>query len=122
MKQKIARQINVSVATKKTASASSVQISIDRTSVFGNPFTIKEAGSRDQAVSLYKKYLWQALHTEKPTESQTVLRDAMRSLVRCAWSNAEISLICHCAPKACHGDVIVSMLHWAVNKSAPKAS
>jgi hypothetical protein len=93
-------------------------VRIDRGTVFGNPVTIKKAGGRDNALRLYRKHLWTAISAEKPTPEQVALRDALRSLVKASASGAEIRLVCHCKPKACHGDVLRSFLSWAVNKMA----
>jgi len=94
----------------------SLLIPISRGSVFGNPYTIKESGSREQAIELYRQHIWAAISAEKPTPQEKALVKALRNLTRAASSGAQIRLVCHCSPKACHGDTIVKFLHWAVNK------
>ena len=64
---------------------------IGRPSVFGNPFIIGVHGNRKQCIRKFEKYAWR---------NQRVL-DAIMQLKK----NAILG--CHCAPKACHGEVII---------------
>lgn len=88
-------------------------IDIRRGTIFGNPVTIKQAGSREQAIKLYRQRIWAAV-TKTDMKQHDTLRAALRSLLRAAKSGAEIRLACACKPKSCHGDVLLRFLrHYA---------
>lgn len=63
---------------------------VGRPTKWGNPFVIGRHGDRDQVVSQYEQYL---LSNE----------DLMNSLHELKGK----SLICWCAPQACHADVLI---------------
>lgn len=64
---------------------------IGRPSKFGNPFVIGRHGSRDQVIEQYEKWL----------RSQPALVAAAKRELKGK------SLVCWCAPMACHGDVLM---------------
>ena len=68
---------------------------IGRPSKWGNPFIVGTHGPRDQCIKLYKEYI------HKPEQHQLLL-DARSELVG-------KTLGCFCAPKACHGDVLLEI-------------
>ena len=72
---------------------------IGRGTSLGNPFKVKEHG--DKALAYYKTHLW-----EKIKE-----RDAkvLRALAGITW---DMHLVCSCAPRPCHGDVVVQAWTW----------
>jgi hypothetical protein len=70
---------------------------IGRGSRFGNPFKIGEDGNRDEVISLYAYYF------EEKLEGEPGFREAVEAL-------RGKKLGCYCAPKRCHGDVIVEYL------------
>ncbi len=63
---------------------------VGRPTKWGNPFVIGRHGNREQVVSQYEQYL---LSNE----------DLMNSLHELKGK----SLICWCAPQACHADVLI---------------
>jgi hypothetical protein len=69
-------------------------IYIGRGSPWGNPYKIGAHGSRDQVIELYEKYAREKL------------------LINPTWLDPLIGhdLICFCAPRACHGDVLIKLL------------
>lgn len=77
-----------SVANGKT------KIYIGRGTVYGNPFRIGIDGTRSQVIEKYK--IW--------FESNEVLKAECRK-----WLIGK-TLVCHCAPLPCHGDVIAEYL------------
>lgn len=93
--------ITIYVKNKKTYKGKGVYIG--RPSSLGNPFTEREHG-RDKAIKLYKDWL-----LGEGMESPAV-RDAFDELVDTAKSQRELTLICWCAPKACHGDVLAALI------------
>lgn len=75
---------------------------IGRGSVWGNPFVMKDKSDaeRTRVIEAYKKYLWAAICEGAVTKEILLELDGKR-------------LACYCAPKACHGDVLVSAVKWA---------
>jgi len=68
-------------------------IYIGRPSIFGNPF--KRAGHREDNIRQYKRYFWDRINSDAD------FLDAVLSL-------EGKDLICWCAPKPCHGNVILA--------------
>lgn len=64
---------------------------IGRPSKFGNPFVIGQHGSRDEVIARYEAWL----------RTQPALIAAAKRELRGK------SLVCWCAPQACHGDVLL---------------
>lgn len=64
---------------------------IGRGTKFGNPFIIGRNGDRDEVIAKFEKWI----------AGQPALRAAARRELR------GLSLICHCAPRRCHGDVLL---------------
>ncbi len=78
-------------------------ISVARPTVLGNPFTIGVDGDRADVIAKYRHWLMRELR----------LNGAVRAAVerlRLAASRGEITLLCFCAPKPCHADVIAELL------------
>ena len=70
---------------------------IGRPSKWGNPFVIGVGGrTREQSVTQYKRWLW---------SQKDLLWAAGNELSDC-------DLVCHCAPLACHGDVLIAACDW----------
>ena len=63
---------------------------------WGNPYRIGPDGDRDRVLALYKQRLW----------NDKVLMGQLHEL-------RGKKLMCHCAPKRCHGDVLVAAIKWA---------
>jgi len=64
---------------------------IGRPSKWGNPFSIGKDGTREEVIA---KYLgWILTHPEKMEDAQRELQGQ--------------NLVCFCAPKACHGDILL---------------
>lgn len=74
---------------------------IGRGTLLGNPFKVVDGlCSREEAIELFRRYLWRKI------KNGTITLDYLRSL-------DGKRLACSCAPKACHGDVIVKAIKWA---------
>ena len=71
-------------------------IYVGRCSAWGNPFVIVEHGSRYVVIGKFAEYAENRLENEpewlKPLKETT-------------------GLVCYCAPKACHGDVLALLLN-----------
>lgn len=74
---------------------------IDAT-LFGNPFTLKEHG--EDALELYRRHLWNALK-DLPGHRQAL-----------AGLPPDAVLICSCAPRPCHGEIIIAAWSWLLGK------
>jgi len=66
---------------------------ISRPSKWGNPFIIGKDGDRDECVYKYIQYL--ASDPRAPT-SEEIIRELRGR-----------DLACYCAPKKCHGDILI---------------
>ena len=73
---------------------------IGRGSKWGNPFVMRSEADRERVIEQFRKYLW------KQIEAGVVTKDELRAL-------DGKRLGCFCAPKACHGDVIVAAIEWS---------
>lgn len=62
---------------------------VGRPSKWGNPFVIGKDGNRDQVIDEYKQWILRQPH-----------------LMRALPELKNKVLGCHCAPRACHGDVL----------------
>lgn len=83
---------------------------IGRGSVWGNPFShlpetkaLYKVDTRDEAIEMYRKYLWNQMYDGKIT------KDMLRSL-------SGKRLGCFCKPQSCHGDVIAKAVTWIMEK------
>lgn len=80
-------------------------IYIGRGSVLGNPFPINEStgDTREVVIEKFRLYLWESVR------NGTITKEYLASL------DGKV-LGCFCRPKACHGDVIVNAVTWAVKE------
>lgn len=84
---------------------------IGRPSTLGNPFPITETRTRDEAVSQYKIWLLQQIQEQ----NQKVL-DMLERIGAMVLDDTHepVFLVCYCAPKPCHGDVIKEVILQAI--------
>lgn len=84
-------------------------IYIGRGSVWGNPYTHLplnntqakfQVPSRDAAVELYRNY------SREKYETDMFYKLCMDAIARDHLRGKEVVLVCHCAPKRCHGEII----------------
>ena len=85
---------------KKVESSLIDYIYIGRPSPYGNPFTLMGENDRENCVKKYREWI------HKP--EQKSLRNLMREKLRGR------KLGCFCAPKLCHGDVIIEICNTPV--------
>jgi len=64
---------------------------IDRTTIFGNPFSIGRHGNRDDVIKRFKRYF------TRRVKYDVKFRNTVRKL-------AGKTLLCWCHPMECHGD------------------
>lgn len=67
---------------------------------WGNPFRIGPDGTREEVIEKYRSWLWEQLCAGEV------------SLEELAGLAGKV-LGCWCAPKACHGEVLVRAAEWA---------
>lgn len=77
---------------------------IDRRSVFGNPFYMNDESQRDAVCDKYAEYFPQAL------KMKPALNAMYADLLKRVIKGEKIQLMCHCAPKRCHGDTVKEYL------------
>lgn len=79
-------------------------------SPLGNPFHLRDVNDdieRAKVIEKYRVWLWNHIKDETPE-----IMDELRRLYEIAESGEELNLICFCAPKPCHRDVIKNCLEW----------
>lgn len=73
---------------------------IGRGSKWGNPFKIGVSGTREEVIEKYRKLLYAKIENGKvPLKDLAALHGK--------------DLVCYCAPKPCHGDVLEKAAAWA---------
>jgi hypothetical protein len=96
---------------------------VDRTSgsPLGNPYRIgdphpetRKPMTRSEVIELYRVELWEHI------QAMDDVFDALMSLLCDYHTLGELYLGCHCAPKACHADVIKRALLWLDRKGVKK--
>jgi len=81
---------------------------IGRGSPLGNPFTVAEHGA-ESALALYRRWLWDRIRA-----SDRRVLEALRRIT------PRHHLVCSCAPRPCHGDVVVAAWHWLRSRDAER--
>ena len=66
---------------------------IGRPSKFGNPFNIRPSRTREEAILMYREWI----------KTQPEIIESARKELKGK------SLVCFCAPKPCHGDVLMEI-------------
>lgn len=79
---------------------------IGRGSVWGNPYPMRNQSEdeRSRVIDKFKGHLWKMIQKGDITHAMLLGLDGKR-------------LACYCAPKACHGDVLVKAIEWAVEQT-----
>lgn len=74
---------------------------------FGNSVMVggRMPGTRSGKIAAYRKWAMEAL--KDPTHEFTV---AMKALAARHHAGEQITLVCSCAPKACHVDIIIELI------------
>lgn len=84
-------------------------IDISRRGVYGNPYRVTRACSREQSIMKYRPYF-----------SDRMINDfKFRKAVNNIRRYKKCVLLCYCKPRDCHGDIIIEYLKcetdWAKN-------
>ena len=81
------------VLNRKDSGIPEGAVYIGRGSVYGNPYRITPTVPREEAIRLYKALL------ERNPELVALVKEELRGK----------DLVCFCAPKACHGDILLEV-------------
>ena len=73
---------------------------VGRGTPLGNPYTVDKYGV-ERCMTLYRKWLWDKIEQNDP-----------KVLEALAGITPEHGLVCSCAPKPCHADVIIVAWQW----------
>lgn len=77
---------------------------IGRPSILGNPFVLRDESMRSHVIAQYAAWLSQQFQRQGRVYQELCrLRDLLQS-------GAQLRLVCFCAPRACHGDIIKATL------------
>jgi hypothetical protein len=84
-----------------------VWVRVDRGTPLGNPFHMKDESQRASVIEKYRVWLWDQIKAGHPM----VVRELKR-LCALERDRGSVTLLCHCAPRPCHADVIIRALNW----------
>ncbi len=82
---------------------------VARPSPLGNPFKIGIDGDRAQVIGKYRIWFKTALRDDERVRSVV-------EKITVEASRGDITLLCHCAPEACHAEVIADEVRRRVNE------
>lgn len=112
--------VEINVKNKKTFKGEGVYIG--RPTVLSNPFKITEDQTREISIQRFGHMLINAVHVKKNPTFMHELRKLEAHLIE----HQKLNLICHCSPKACHGDLIKQVLlnkfhinYWLIKENCP---
>lgn len=77
---------------------------IGRGTPLGNPFLLRDHGE-ERCLERYRKWLW-----DKLSQYDEQVLDELRQITPAHH------LVCSCAPRPCHGDVVVKAWEWCVKR------
>ena len=81
-----------------------VLVKVDRTSVLGNPFFMKDESKRDEVCDKYKNHFNSKVYSDMRFIAEL---NRIRDLIR---SGKSVALACWCFPKRCHAETIKNFL------------
>lgn len=80
-----------------------------------NPFTLAPGGDREEVIASYRRWLW-----SKVLEHDDEVVNALEVLSVGYQQHGKLRLVCHCAPRPCHADIIKACLEWLMAGDTPK--
>ena len=81
------------------------QVRVDRASILGNPFYMKDESQRNRVCQQYEEYFYGKM--QRPDND--FYKEVMR-LYEILQKYGELELYCWCAPKRCHAETIKNYL------------
>lgn len=86
------------------------QVRVDRASVLGNPFHMRDESHRDEVCDKYRTYFIAQMRNNQEFRKEVLrLKDIYRTY-------GKLELFCWCAPKRCHAEVIKHFIEWLLNR------
>ncbi len=80
------------------------RIYIGRGTPLGNPFRAPDDGPIEVVLALYRRHLWAKIRAND--------YDVLTELTTITVAH---SIVCSCAPRPCHGDVVVVAWRWCLD-------
>lgn len=80
---------------------------VGRPSKWGNPFQIGKDGTREEVIRKFRMYLKLPAHKHLQADARKELRGK--------------DLVCWCAPKPCHGDVLMEIANEETHSESAEA-
>jgi Domain of unknown function (DUF4326) len=80
-------------------------------SPLANPFPMASEADRDAVIEQYRLWLWKEVK-----RGEGKVWDELIRLLGLLRSGHELKLVCWCAPRKCHGDVIKACLLWMLRE------
>ena len=96
-----------SVVNKRTHNPGPDDVYIGRPSEWGNPFAMRQESDRANVLLRYRVYLTEAVRSGDIAYADLAALHGK-------------TLVCWCAPKACHGHVLAMAARWAWHGCDPR--
>ena len=90
---------------------------VGRPSPLGNPFKLERESDRESVIERYEVWLREKIRTR-----DRLVCDELNRLFKIAQNSGVLELLCWCAPKRCHADVIRCVLLEPLSKLAKLVS
>lgn len=101
--------MTITVANRRTTRPDGERVVyVGRPSALGNPFRIGRDGTREEVIAKYEAWLLRE-YCDPGSEARLAYYDLLMKATR-----GDLTLVCHCAPLACHADVIARHLREAL--------
>lgn len=78
-------------------------------SPLGNPYRLKRESERCKAVEQYRAWLTEQMKSDTPARAEI---ERLAVIAR----STDLLLLCYCAPKLCHGDVVKEFVERAIDQ------
>lgn len=86
-------------------------ISVARPTALGNPFAVGPY-AREDAIALYRTWFAEQIAARSPKVMVQLER------IVAAARAGDVTLLCHCAPKACHANVIAQWVRETIDRKS----
>lgn len=83
---------------------------VGRPSILGNPFTVRDYG-HGVAIDMYRTWLESQLLSDTPQYR------AIKALAEEYKAKGQLTLVCWCAPKPCHAEVIAKAIEYMLENT-----
>ena len=80
-----------------------------------NPYKEKEYG-REGCIQKFRQRLWEEFKAYRSTKFGTERIYLALHLKTLVEGGENVTLVCHCSPKRCHGEVIRNFIYWAIKE------